>query len=196
MFKALRLSDAGVKAARKHEAIIGKPVMARGAFSAVFDNGNTVYKLTLDRFAYLLGCDRQIGCSGRHFTEVLHSFDEVGEVDGHPLYLFECEKLERLPKTGEVRALARRVVRRCPSVNGLRCLETLANDDSLPTSLCEAFEDLRVFATNVEDGWGVDIHSANLMVRPADGELVLSDPLADWGTSSSLTARRRFAALN
>jgi hypothetical protein len=194
MFKALRLSDAGVKAARQHEAIIGKPVMARGAFSAVFDNGKTIYKLTLDRYAYLLGCDRMIACTGRHFTEVLYNFDQVGEVDGCPLYLFECEKLEKLPKTGEVRALARKVVKKCVT-SSLRCLEALAKDESLPESLRDAFDDLSTFASNVEHGWSVDIHSANLMMRPSDGELVLSDPLADWPTISRLQAGRYISSL-
>lgn len=210
MFKALRLSDSGVQAARRHEAIIGKPVMARGSFSAVFDNDKTVHKLTLDRYAYMLGCDRVIGCSGRHFTEVLHNYGEVGEVDGHPLYLFECEKLEKLPNAGDVRKLARNVAKRATAhkTYHLRCmdwsggdadflaLDELSQDESLPESMQLAFEELHSFTHRVEKGWALDIHAANLMVRPADGGLVLSDPLADMATRNALDARRYITALN
>lgn len=202
MFKALNLSDHGVKTARYHEAIAGKKVMARGAFSAVFDNGNTVHKLTLDSYAYMLATDGVIGCSGRHFTQVLHNYGEVGEVHGCQLYLFECEKLEKLPKGGPLRAQARRVCRQATThaSNHIRfhgehegltlAIQELSMDEALPESLQEAFADLHKFASNVEEGWGLDLHSANLMVRPADSTLVISDPLADVKTRDSLMIQR------
>jgi hypothetical protein len=202
MWKALRTSDAGIKKARMHPAIAGKKIMARGAFSAVFDNGDTVLKLTLDQYAYMLGTDQVIGCQGRHFTEVSYNYGDVGEVDGHAVYLFECEKLEPLPKGGENRALARRICTQATTHanthlrfhkrrEGLTlALQELSMDEALPESLQEAFADLHKFASNVEDGWGLDLHSKNLMVRPADGALVISDPLADIATRDTLTAIR------
>lgn len=202
MFKALRVSDSGIKAARQHEAIRGKKMLARGSFSAVFDTGNTVHKLTLDKYAYMLGTDRVIGCSGRHFTQVLSNHGEVGEVEGQPVYLFECEKLEKLPKTGPLRALARRVCRQATThvcshfqfhrlKEGLTlAIEELSMDESLPESLQDAFADLHKFASNVEEGWSLDLHTANLMVRPADGTLVISDPLADMKTRDAIVEAR------
>jgi hypothetical protein len=201
MFKALNLSDAGVKAARCHEAIIGKKVLARGSFSAVFDTGNTVHKLTLDQYAYMLSTDQVIGCSSRHFTQVLFNHGEIGEVDGHPLYLFECE-LEKLPKSGPLRALARRVCRQATThaTSHLRfhrkregltlAIQELSMDESLPESVQEAFAELHQFASNVEEGWGLDLHSANLMVRPTDDTLVISDPLADVKTRDAIVQAR------
>ena len=202
MFKALNLTDSGIKAARCHEAIAGKKVMARGAFSAVFDNGNTVHKLTLDKYAYMLCTDGVIGCSSRHFTQVFHNYGDVGEVDGEPVYLFECEKLEKLPKAGPLRALARRVCRQATThaSNHIRfhreqegltlAIQELAMDELLPETLQEGFADLHKFASNVEEGWGLDLHTANLMVRPSDSTLVISDPLADVKTRDALMIQR------
>jgi hypothetical protein len=206
MFKALRVSDAGIKQARQHEAIRGKKIMARGAFSAVFDNGDTVLKLTLDQYAYMLGTDQVIGCHSQHFTRVLHNYGEVGEVDGHHVYLFECEKLEKLPKGGEARALARRICKQATTHANTHlrfhrkreglvlAIEELSMDEVLPESLQEGFADLHKFTSNVEEGWGLDLHSANLMVRPSNGTLVLSDPLADVATRDALAERRYMRA--
>jgi hypothetical protein len=36
----------------------------------------------------------------------------------------------------------------------------------------------------------LDIHSANLMVRPSDGSLVISDPIADMKTQNDLSIAR------
>jgi 16S rRNA C1402 N4-methylase RsmH len=169
MFKALRLSDAGVKAARQHEAIIGKKVMARGAFSAVFDNDKTVLKLTLDKHAYSMACDVVMGLKGDHFTRMVYNHGEVGEVWGEPLYLFECEKLEKLPKTGELRSLARKIAKRTTkhtshhmmtrsfggvSTRQALCLaiEELSQDESLPDSLQFAFGDLHDFVHRIDAG--------------------------------------------
>jgi hypothetical protein len=207
MFNALRMSDPGVQAARRHEAIIGKKVMARGCFSAVFDNGNTVHKLTLDKQAYAMACDGVMALSGEHFTQVVADHGQVGEVLGESLYLFECEKLEKLPKGGPLRALARKIATRATThasyhmnmrnfnradTRQALCMafEELSQDEGLPDSLQLAFGQLRDFAYLTDDGWSLDIHSANLMVRPADGTLVISDPIADMKTQHALSAAR------
>lgn len=199
MFKALSLSDPGVKAARRHAAIIGKKLLGRGSFCAVFDSGKTVHKLTLDRYAYMMGTDQVIGCSGEHFTRVLYNHGEVGAVDERPLYLFECERLEKLPRSGELRALARRIAARTRkhklyhmhnSPADSLALEELSVDEELPVSLQDAFVDLHSFVHRVDEGWSLDIHAANLMIRPSDGTLVLSDPLADVATRDHITTAR------
>jgi hypothetical protein len=207
MFKALRMSDAGVQAARRHDAIRGKKIMARGAFSAVFDNGDTIHKLTLDKHAYMMACDGAANLSGEHFTRVVADHGEVGEVFGQQLYLFECEKLDKLPKAGALRTLGRKITSRAVThasyhmsmrrLGGLstrqaQCLaiEELSQDESLPDSLQSAFSRLHAFVHLIDDGWSLDIHAANLMVRPSDGSLVISDPIADMQTQHALSVAR------
>lgn len=193
--KVLRLSDKGVKEALNHPAIAGKTLIGRGTFSLVFDNGDTVLKLTTDSCHYEML--KFYSDDGVRFPKVLADHGVVG-VQGHMdlnLYLIEVERLEPITvKSGEwklVKALIKGaanmmrtktpVFERHANKIDMRLIvpETLfqmAEDKTLPTDVKEALDSIARFSMDYE-GVALDFHRANFMVRPSTGAAVFSDPV-------------------
>lgn len=196
----LKLNHPGTRAAMRHPALRGKERIGRGFFAAVFDNGDTILKLTCDSRAYDFHCDMAgLHIAGnRHFTRVVEDFGDIGEQDGNVIYLMEMEKLEKLQPATPQKKFAKKIERNCAKmllskqpaferlsgrVDRSRIVpETLfqlsENEAEYGESMCNAFERLASFSMNYEHVC-LDIHSGNIMVRPDTGDIILMDPIAD-----------------
>jgi hypothetical protein len=169
---------------RTHEALKDKKLIGRGMFSMVFDNGDTVLKLTCDDGAQ--GMYSYCGLEGKHYPRLIKHYGEVAELNnGIALHLCEVEKLERLPRGGALSRLANRLTHQLDvrfdrfgvdlSYAGVRAIETLVDEsaDTLGKSMVEALQDLSIFLSNFEAR--LDLHRANFMVR--SDTLILNDPV-------------------
>lgn len=208
--KILKLTDPGVKhVINSHPALRGKQRIGRGFYSVVFDNGDTVLKLTADAHHYDL---LQFYAEGPHFPKVIVNHGYVGDQKAgeFPLYLLEIEKLVKVPgKTDNskivhklCRTAARMMAAKTPiferhadKIDMARIVpETfyqMSEDKDLPTQLREGLEQLGRFALDYE-GVGMDFHPSNFMQREATGELVLSDPIMNILTfNQALQAQHR-----
>lgn len=208
--KILKLTDPGVKnVIRSHPALQGKKQIGRGFYSVVFDNGDTVLKLTADAHHYDL---LQFYADGPHFPKVIVNHGYVGEQKrgGFPLYLLEIEKLVKVPgKTDN----SKTVHRLCKNAAKMMAVKTpifekhadkinmarivpetfyqMAEDKELSASLREGLEQLGRFSLDYE-GVGMDFHPSNFMQRETTGELVLSDPILNILTfNKALEAKQR-----
>lgn len=208
--KILKLTDPGVKhVINSHPALKGKQRIGRGFYSIVFDNGNTVLKLTADAHHYDL---LQFYAEGDCFPKVVNNYGYVGNqiLGKFPLYLLEIEKLVKVPgKTVNskivhklCRQAARMMAAKTPiferhadKIDIARIVpETfyqMSEDKDLPMQLREGLEQLGRFALDYE-GVGMDFHPSNFMQREATGELVLSDPILNILTfNKALEAKQR-----
>ena len=208
--KILKLTDPGVKRViNSHSALRGKQRIGRGFYSAVFDNGDTVLKLTADAHHYDL---LQFYAEGPHFPKVIVNHGYVGDQKAgeFPLYLLEIEKLVKVPSKTDnskivhklCRTAARMMAAKTPiferhadKIDMARIVpETfyqMSEDKDLPTQLREGLEQLGRFALDYE-GVGMDFHPTNFMQREATGELVLSDPIMNILTfNKALEASKR-----
>ena len=173
----LQLRDPGVLRARYHPALRGKPALARGEFSAIFEGSrpDTVLKLTADASHYAYMTDGYAP-DGPHKPELIADLDEVGEAaTGETLYLLEVERLAPVRKQDEYTRAVRRTMR---AVRGARIPESVWEDQKLPPSLAAFFQSLNWFAVNF--GYCIDAKfGSNYLCRPCDGTLVASDPVFD-----------------
>lgn len=208
--KILKLTDPGVRAViSRHPALRGKKQIGRGFYSIVFDNGDTVLKLTADAHHYDL---LQFYAEGKSFPKVINNYGLVGEqVRGDfPLYLLEVEKLVKVPgKTLNSKIVhnlcrsAKRIMevktpvfeRHADKIDMARIVpETfyqMSENEELPAYVREGLEQLGRFALDYE-GVGMDFHPSNFMQREATGELVLSDPIMNILTfNKALEAKQR-----
>lgn len=208
--KILKLTDPGVKSViNSHPALKGKERIGRGFYSVVFDNGDTVLKLTADAHHYDL---LQFYAEGKSFPAVVQNHGYVGEQQSgnFPLYLLEVEKLVKVPgKTLNskivhklCRTAARMMAVKTPvferhadKIDMARIVpETfyqMSEDEELPAYVREGLEQLGRFSLDYE-GVGMDFHPSNFMQREATGELVLSDPILNILTfNKALEAKQR-----
>ena len=208
--KILQLTDPGVKdVIARHPALQGKTRIGRGFYSVVFDNGDTVLKLTADAHHYDL---LQFYADSACFPKVVTNHGHVGDQKRgeFPLYLLEIEKLVKVPgKTANskiVHKLCRRAAhmmevktpifeRHADKIDMARIVpETfyqMAEDKDLPAGVREGLEQLGRFSLDYE-GVGMDFHPSNFMQREATGELILSDPIMNILTfNKALEARHR-----
>lgn len=200
----LQLRDPGVMRALRHPALKGLPRLARGAFCAVYDKGDTVLKLTCDPVSYefAAGFARPLG---DHFPQLVDDFDRVGETRaGDPLYLFEVEKLQpiRRETPREVKLSAGRL---CESVDvtwskyrwsarkgendciaSYRALQEVAADTTVPETMREALGELALFA-GCHDAV-IDFHQANVMLR--GDMIVLNDVVVGDAALEKLQKKR------
>lgn len=208
--KILKLTDPGVKRViNSHPALRGKQRIGRGFYSVVFDNGDTVLKLTADAHHYDL---LQFYAEGPHFPKVIVNHGYVGDQKAgeFPLYLLEIEKLVKVPgKTDN----SRLVYKMCKAASRMMAAKTpiferhadkiqmarivpetfyqMAEDKDLPAGIREGLEQLGRFSLDY-DGVGMDFHPTNFMQREATGELVLSDPIMNLLTfNKALEASKR-----
>lgn len=192
--QVLQLNDPGVKAVLRNEALSTRARVGRGKFSVVLDGSkpDTVFHVTCDPVSYELHCG-VTGVTGPHFSHVVDDWGWVEESkSGDSIYVFETERLTPTRESLEALRLAKCVMRVIDRAFGLSseylntAHETLNNAQKaadqcgivLPQTICDALEDLSYFVSNFPNA-GLDLHSANFMVRPSTGELVLNDPLFD-----------------
>ena len=194
----LKLRDAGVRRATRLPVLAGLPRIGRGTFAAVYDNGNSVLKLTCDRVHYSMLCDG-LAPRGEHFPKVIRDYGEVGEMKGDPLFLVEVEKLTSIHRSSpEARTSARKLIKiiehhwsrtwtptylgnqgagqkNAKLLAGARFLRALMFDQNIPEQMRQAFEELSIFVENFQ--CGLDFHPANIMCR---GEYaILNDVVID-----------------
>lgn len=181
------------------------PVLGKGWFSAVFDNGNSVYKLTIDKqgYEFITGAT-----PSPMLPEVIRDLGNVGLLFDNddcecPAYLIEIEKL--LPKgyNPKVLPLARAIVKANNGgymTKGQRksVRKTYPSDMEFYANLsaerlrnvARAFgnDDLMTAADSIGnflnircDSASMDLHIDNMMVRPSNQMLVLSDPISGGG---------------
>jgi hypothetical protein len=201
--KVLQLNDWRVKQALRHEALVGKKCIARGAFSAVYEGGraNTVIKVTTDSFNYwMLNCNVS-AVDHRHFPRLVENYQDIGEISLNgqmfPIYAFEIERLQKLEIGSDTRKLASAIAQQHRSSKGklttarYRCrskpmsaaeqIEDIVKcAKNLPRSVKNALRQLENFCATCDDGGiQLDMHLGNFMQRK-NGELVITDPLMDF----------------
>lgn len=174
-----------------HPLLRGKPIIGRGVYGAVFDNGKTVLKLTAcDKSAMLL-TDPVIGPKGRHFPKLIEDHGVIGcdrgPISDTPLHLLEIEKLAPVPRGGPLRALVRKILEALPVHRAStydhrapiwqnereQLFQMSRVDKRLPISIRSALRELGNFIHHSEAL--LDLHAQNFMVR--GGTLVLNDPV-------------------
>lgn len=192
----LQLTDSGVKAAMMHEALVGKKRIGRGSYSAVYDNGETVLKLTADMAHYEMLKFYADGTSALPVmtTDYFHvgTQKQYGNIT---LYLFEVEKLVKMKHGTAEKRLAQKMCKAAANIMGTKTpvferhkdkigierivpetFYQMSEDMTLPLEIREALEQLGRFSMDYE-GVGMDFHMANFMIRPSTGQLVMSDPV-------------------
>lgn len=181
MSTILKLRDTNVRQALRHPALTGLTRLARGAFCVVYDNGDTVLKLTCDAKQYGLYADAY-SPEGPYFPTLVKSYGDVGETyDGLTLYLVEMEKLQPVSSgSSELRSLAKKLIwhidcLNCYGSSPYKVLNGIVKDEAFPQDLRDAFDALETFVSNYS--CGIDFHSENLMRRGE--QLVLNDVIVD-----------------
>lgn len=192
----------GVKAALRHDAIVGKKVIGRGRFSLVFDNGENVLHLTADPVAYALFCDGAVCVEGDHFPTVTENYGEIGQTNNDiSLFLYETEKLEKVRNGSWQKKLARQITAATMNVpyrKGKNTshdkLHSIVENADFGAGINDALRQLASFASYFETA-ALDMHAANFMVRPITGDLIFNDPLCCFETYDQSFSRydyRRF----
>lgn len=193
---SLRLNDCGTRFVLAQRQLTPARRIGRGQFCAVYDDGpEAVIKLTTDSIQLESVRDYLIG---PHFPKMLDNYGYVGEQYSGELSLlmFKSERLKPtrmadLPTKRLVKKVMRSVDRYWCSNETIKrssakhsntarlvsrteaTLEQLIEDQELPASVREAFEDLLRMAMDYQN-IVLDMHGANLMVRGAD-ELIFND---------------------
>ena len=183
----LRLSE--VRKVRNGKHLKGLPLIGRGAFSAVYDKGDTVMKLTTDPVTYALLSDSELSRS-KHFPTVIKRHGIVGKQGDVFLYLIELEKLEPIWEYCEefdsVYGLLERFEstttnfkiegKEWSAADSKKWLERECNIGGYTRSLKRAMAKLGMFVEKFEAS--LDLHAGNLMVRPGSkAAVVFSDPV-------------------
>lgn len=183
----LILTSKGVRQALEHSDLRGKEVIGRGRYSLVFDNTNTVLKLTVDRDAIDLQRWLDNACQTLHTLPKIHRVvGQLGDYAGRPLWLLEVERLDKLVAGTPQRKQALRLKRLQHSLNGKAIAESyhrvaeltcrhMSVSDEVDEQWSNTFRLLADYATG-KHHLGCDFHPANFLTRPATGELVLNDP--------------------
>ncbi len=196
--KVLSLRDKGVRdVIANHPALQGLTRIGRGTFSAVYDNGDTVIKLTSDAHHYEL-LTQGYACTD-HFPKLVNDWGDVGvqEFGDADLYLIEVEKLSKVGASTDAAKMARKLCalaaktmkikspifeRNAKSIDMSLIVPetffTMARDEKLPDSIRASLEQLASFCMDY-DGVAMDFHLANFMVRPGTDTLIFSDPVYD-----------------
>lgn len=208
MIRALRLDCPGIRFARQHKLLAGKSLIARGAFSAIFDGRkkDTILKMTIDDASYWLLNDPVVGVKHCRVPRVVENFGEIGEVringKGYAVYLYEIERLVKIQRGTPAARLAKFLMGRCQCCSdgsdswwrdpehAREVFRELSKDGEITQSFRNAFARMADFCRHVD--CHIDLHSANLMRRP-NGELVITDPIANMNiwTEAQEQLRRR-----
>lgn len=184
----LHLKDHGVQRARRaHPALAGKPCLARGTFSAVFEGTRpeTVLKLTMDRSNYAYMTDG-LSPDGPHKPELFEDHHIVGEAStGEDLYLIEVERLAPLKGPAAHATVLRQVMRQLsrhtmctPGADGTTFPDSVWSHPGVCGTLAEFLHRLEWFAQNYECRIDAKV-GQNYMMRAKDQTVVASDPVFD-----------------
>lgn len=187
----LDLRRSGVRKARNHPVLRDKPVMARGVFSAVFNRGRSVAKLTVDPLSYALLSSQRLS-KNVHFPKVVNRYGIVGKQDStHYLYLVELEKLRPVSSYPQLESTVEALLRSLEAMSHYDPdyyvdprdeaydLRQVAKTRRFPRSFSRALGELAAFVESYDAN--LDLHAENVMVRPSTGELVITDPVVDAG---------------
>lgn len=121
-------------------------------------------------------------CVGLPATVALHGQVGVSET-GAPLWLFEQEKLTRLPQGSSARKHALQVGRLLRGNLWRFEWPHQRLHDAAPhiadPALAEAVTLLADYAEPVREELSIDLHASNVMLRPGTGQAVISDPFVD-----------------
>ncbi len=189
--KVLNLRHHEVRRTRQHKALQGLPVMARGVFSAVFDKGDTVLKLTTDPITYALLSDPVLS-RDPHFPKVHKRHGIVGKQGNVFLYLLEMEKLRSISCYKRESRLLEPLLHNYENTTAMHKVfhegrNWTAEDDALwlvreaeagiyDKGFSRALIKLADFVQNFEAV--LDLHWGNIMVRPGrKRSVVFSDPV-------------------
>lgn len=209
--RVLKLNDTGTKLALKSDTfqqsrwkLEDLPVLGRGKFSIVYDNGDSALHLTCDPSSYALHCDGVAAVKSKHFSKVLKDHGVVGHQGAGDLtlYAFETEKLVPLRGFNQARKLYKQIINLYDYFNGVgvyerrdlraaryqKVLGCIIAEKSIGHSLKVALSELSHFLMQFNDV-ALDLHAANFMVRPECGTLVLNDPVVDYGVYVDACAR-------
>jgi hypothetical protein len=206
--KILTLNDKTVRQLRANHPILkGKKLLASGQFSGVFEcSETTVLKLSIDEQSYnfLKALDES---NQKHFPKLMTDYGEVGRFVTSrnikvtaiskpiqydvPLYLYEVEKLQKIPASTENRKIITRISKDWRALdNGLFCESRQERALKIANALRENVELLKFNPTimnavdtlaafvHQNEGAFADLHGMNFMQRD-DGTLVFSDPIGD-----------------
>lgn len=185
--RVLDLRNHEVRQAREHKALRGLPVLARGVFSAVFDTGHSILKLTTDPVTYALLSDSTLS-RDPHFPKVIKRYGIVGKQGDVFLYLIEIEKLKPIFDYKREQKIASPLFSSFDSTTESRKYEVWtgkehaewldgeAEKDVYPASFSRAMKKLSRFVEKFDAA--LDLHWGNIMVRPGQKRtLVFSDPV-------------------
>lgn len=209
--KIFTLNDPIVKAIRRdHPALQDRKLIGSGQFSGVFEGSseNTVLKLSIDEASYIFHTDSLLKpLNSPHFAKVTHNFGRVGTFTTSknvtrtqlsnpielrvPIYLYEVEKLAKIPQGSVNGRLAKRLAKDWRTQDELSTcsdLRTRAQDVAFHLrdnayyqhdnkSVMDAIDEIADFMADYDQAF-VDIHGANMMQRQ-DGTFVFSDPVGD-----------------
>lgn len=190
--RVLDLTESSVKLVRRRiPQLAGKRALARGTFAAIFEATDAqgqilpdrVLKLTMDPSHHAFLTD-PYAPSGTHHPVVFENFGDVGENDrGDTLYLVEMERLVPLPRGGELRKTAARVMSESFKVDERRLFRVVneGEDRQLQKAdflLNQYLRELNSFVVNYDCSLDHQV-GANFMARASTDTLVFSDPVYD-----------------
>lgn len=174
--RLLHLNNKSLKAVLEKHGLTSKPILGRGMFSIVYDNGNSIIKCTLDRSTPELSM--YYGNDNPHFPKVL---DYIGleniKLKNTEVFLFIYE-IEKLKKHTEISNQFKDIQRvlyynlkpqfTVESINHIKCIK----DNELIQDALNAV----VNYSNISNMY-YDPTNMNFMYR--DKTIVLNDVLVD-----------------
>lgn len=185
---ALDMRRKGGRALLKHPALKSKEIIGRGSFCSVFDNGDTVLKMTTDKHQfdlYTAGLDNPI------FPRLHRNHGEIGTLGGAPVYLVEMEKLGEISRDSEqfefIRAIRKHYAQVFPCHDenyteahcSAEALIRLVDQESFAFRLKSGILDLAEFM--VGRNCVADFHHRNFMTRGS--QIVFNDPICEYSFS-------------
>lgn len=208
----LNLKHPGTKLALRHEVLQGKQMIGRGWFAAVFDNGDTVLKLTCDNVQYGFYTD-YFRPQGEHFPKLVENYGHVGEQYEHALFLVEMEKLTPVGKKAscpEAWVQRKTILEVIESLRVKHCddmpqkinpvdyhcrlteivLTAASEDDRLTPAMRSVLEQIGSYVSNYHGA--MDFKPGNFMLR--GDTLVFNDVIVDIETICSRNSRRQIFA--
>jgi hypothetical protein len=178
-----------MRAICKEYGLEGLPVLGRGCFAIVFNNGDTAIKLMADPMTYAAYSDEHVA-SSPHFCQVVRDYGIVGKCGDSYIYMLELERLESLDDHPQVYADIWPLIEKFRETRDTMVwhkfwtcdhefLTDQAETGRYRKSLSNFMEQLSSFVKRF--GATLDLHKGNFMVRPGRiPEIVFTDPVYDY----------------
>lgn len=203
----LKMKNHGTQHALKYPLLQGKKMIGRGWSCAVFDNGETVLKLTLDAKQYAFYTEH---CTpkGVMFPTLIENHGDVGSQHEHTLFLVEMEKLTPIKRKADAPAawdLRRKILKayeegrleHCMKYDNMRpsdyhrmvsaaALHHASENESLPEDVRDAIAAVGSFVCDYASCG--DFKRDNFMLRGT--QLVMNDVVSDIDVVSAHKSRR------